>query len=688
MHKFQTKYNPTIIAIFLISIMTMLLFKIQDTYLISLCLLFIGLLIVPPLPFQQWTFIDLALGSIMCFNIISCFYSRCKIPTIHQGIFSVICMTSYLILRRAFNIPHFSQIFLKFSLLPIGIVFFFSLCSFFIFRSSVLYAEFDNIYHFRFLFRPIGYAVNVWAELLLIILGWVCLTRHFSTIFCFLVTSAIMISFSRGVYIALFVYLIMWAIMIKPIKRKLKILIASLSAILIISIVFPTETKTTLSINSTASQQRSTEWRINTIESTLKIIKEYPLFGHGNDNYTFAIDRSLSQDSTQNKASFAPNILVLLLIEKGIAGTLFYLVLVIAISIYLWKHRNLQDTCIIGCTLLALFIKEMTQATLTYTPIICFFLYILLAFLQKNRNKVETMELQENMEKSLVAGLVIITFIGNITFNYLLSKNEDICKDSFAELAKGNTTNAAQLIEKTGKQVPYLIQRGILYTECYLKTKEQTYADKAELSLAEAHERQPKDVHINYLQAYLYLQKGENEKASSLLTKLATCYPKNSLFLYTLGENFYRNGKKKEALAYWVDAIYLTPRLLSMKRITNLQYHDQVFYDSLKYQLCTLDTIKLRTPIDWARYGYIMYWYGNQQTATLYLKKAVTLLPNLATPWHLLGEEKKYRLLTFGAFQGDSSYVPHEQEMTDKRLLYLAYKFKFQSWYGCCLSEY
>lgn len=669
-------------------IMTKQLFQIEDTYQIGMLLLVIGMIIICPLSFKKWTFIDIGLGIITIYDIISCFYSNCTIPAIRTAVFSASCMGSYLILRRLFGIPRISLIFIRGSIISIGIALILAFCSFFIFRNSVFRAGFEDTYQFRFLFRPLGYIPNVWAELSLISLGWFCLARRYSIFLSLFAILAILLSFSRGAYIALLVYLITWAITMKPLRQKIKIPVACLSATVIIGIFFTSEFKNTLSMSSTVSQQRSTEWRVNAIISTWNILKEYPFFGQGNNSYTFAIDRISNQDSTQNYTSYAPNLLIQLLIEKGIIGTLFYLILAIVICIYLWKHRFSTDVCIIGCTLLALFVKEMTQSTITSTPFTCFSVYILLALMQRKEESTENIKTGTEYKNFLIPGIVLLIYVVGCIINKISYHNEEICKDSFAELAKGNTTNAAQLIEKTGKQVPYLVQRGILYTECYLKTKERTYADKAELSLAEAHERQPKDVHINYLQAYLYLQKGENEKASSLLTRLATCYPKNSLFLYTLGENLYRNGKKKKALAYWADAIYLTPRLLSMKRITNLQHHDQVFYDSLKYQLCTLDTIKLRTPIDWARYGYIMYWYGNQQTATLYLKKAVTLLPNLATPWHLLGEEKKYRLLTFGAFQGDSSYVPHEQEMTDKRLLYLAYKFKFQSWYGCCLSEY
>ncbi|MFV0468846.1 MAG: hypothetical protein ACK5MK_07975, partial [Dysgonomonas sp.] len=77
-------------------------------------------------------------------------------------------------------------------------------------------------------------------------------------------------------------------------------------------------------------------------------------------------------------------------------------------------------------------------------------------------------------------------------------------------------------------------------------------------------------------------------------------------------------------------------------------------------------------------------WYGKQSVAEEYLRKAVEDLPNLATPWHLLGDDNKYRLLLFGAFQKDllSTELPEEKDMSDDLLFKMAYQPKFANWYG------
>ena len=66
------------------------------------------------------------------------------------------------------------------------------------------------------------------------------------------------------------------------------------------------------------------------------------------------------------------------------------------------------------------------------------------------------------------------------------------------------------------------------------------------------------------------------------------------------------------------------------------------------------------------------------------LQQAVDDLPNLSTPWLLLGEERKYRLLLLGAFRKNLFTVdlPEEPDMTAGWLLSLSYGMKFMDWYG------
>lgn len=673
------------IAIMLLVIMTMQLFTITDEYKIGMLLSVTALLIVRPLPFMTWTFTDRILGIIVVFDLLSCSWASCQAPAIRSALFSVYSFTIYLLLRKLSINLRIKTILQTGSYLPISIALLLAIGSFFIFRNSVLEAGFTDTYHFRFLFRPLGYITNVWAEILLILLGWVCLIRRYNTFFIFTIVFAILLSFSRGAYIALAVYIVIWIIAAIPLRKKIMFLTASLFATGIILFCFPQEMKTTLKMNITASQQRSTEWRIETTCSALEIWKEHPLLGWGNGNYTYAIDPVQNQDSTQSFTSFAPNIFTELLIEKGIIGFLLYLLLAAGICQTVWKRRKEQEAWIVLCTLLAVLTKETSQATLFSTGFAEMMCFILLAFLQPIPK--DYIQKEKSSCAFLVSLLALLTYTIGTTLKIVSAQNEEWSKKCFEALANDKLEKAEYYIEQTSHQVPYLIERGIFYTDCYCKTKEYHFAEKAEHFLRQAKEQMPQDIQIAFLQAYLWLQSGNLSKAYNTLKTLTETYPKNSLYLWTFGKILRQTGCEEKSLQATAEAIRYTPRLLTMQCLQNER--DTVYANKLTQRLISMNVNKDFTPADYARYGYIMHKLGKTEQAIPALRKAITELPNLVTPWGLLQEKKKYRLLLLGAFQTNdaaSNPIPEISKMTEHQLLYSAYKAKFEGWYGCELK--
>lgn len=167
-------------AIIIIGIICILLFKIEDKYNVCSLLVIASLIAISSKDIIRWTRIDISLCLIVIYNIISCFYASCSYPAIHSTLFSIFSLTTYFLLRKLFTIKYATKIILRGSFLPIGTALFLAIYSFFIFRQSVLSVGFLDTYHFRFLFRPIGYITNVWAEILLILLGWSCIVRRYS----------------------------------------------------------------------------------------------------------------------------------------------------------------------------------------------------------------------------------------------------------------------------------------------------------------------------------------------------------------------------------------------------------------------------------------------------------------------------------------------------------------------------
>lgn len=678
-----SKNISTGIAVLLIIVMAMLLFQTEDKWQISLLLLTISLAVVRPLPFRQWRGIDVSLSLITAYDMVSCLYADCSVPAIRSALLSIFCLISYFILRKLFHSERTTRIILQGSYLPIGAALLLTVCSFFIFRQSVLNVGFQDTYHFRFLFRPLGYITNVWAEVLFFLLGWVCLIRKYSVLFIFLTVLAILFSFSRGAYIALGIYLITWLLFVQPKCEKIRLLGVCIVAIILTGIFFPHEMRTTLQMNRTASQQQSTEGRITATQVGWEVFRQHPLFGYGNGNYTFAIDQTLNQDSRLSYTSYAPNIFVQLLIEKGIVGVMLYLLLAVVVIRTILKRRKQPESLMIGSLFLALAVKEMTHATLLYTPFALYMVYVILAFLQKE----EMASLEESRQRVstyTIPGMVACCYLAWLAFAFLQDRNKSYQQQSVAAWENGQLSEAICLMEQTGEQTPNLINRGLLYMYYFRKTADPKYLETAEQVLHKAQQQQPEDLQIRYLQARLYIESKAWDKARQIAEELAAHYPENSLYLSTLSDVLYQQGKKEAALQPLVNAIRYTPRLLTGQRIRHLQQHDSAFYHSLRQHLSELNPSMNDTPADYARLGYIARWCDNHSISEKYLRKAVEDLPNLATPWHLLGDDHKYRLLLYGAFHKDllSTELPEEKEMSDDILFKTAYQPKFANWYG------
>lgn len=657
-------YTATIL---LLVVLTMELFQIKDNYRIGMLLSIVSLFFVRPLPIRQWSFIDWTLSVIVVYDLMSCFYASCAVPAVHNMLFSFYGFTIYLIVRRLLSVGKFLDVLQVGSYLPIATALILTVCSFYIFRNSVLEAGFTDTYHFRFLFRPLGYVTNVWAEVLLVLLGWICLIRRYSSIFIFLTIVTILLSFSRGAYVALGIYLVIWIATTKSAKHW-EPLLAVFAAIAITAVLFPTEMKTTLRMNATISQQRSSEWRINSTYAAWEVFEKHPIIGYGNGNYTLAIDESLNQDSTVPFTTFAPNILIELLIEKGIIGIIPYLLLAIGIIRMVLSRRKNESTWIIFATLIALSTKEMAQSTMFDIPFVWLMFFILLAFLQKQAPEPEICESEKARKPYLILGLLLAVYGGGILFTSLASQGYNI----------------------PGNRIPYLVNQGMEYAKNYQKIKQDIYAEKAISFLKEAQKHNPRDVQLTFLLSQMYLQTGKTDQGYCLLENLAIRYPNNSLYSWTFGNICYKKELFKNSINYLVKAIFNSPRLLKMQKVKEWENNDSTFYHDLKQEIYRYSTQHLQSPSDWARYGYIMYWFGDYASAEKALRKAVEALPNLTISWRLLGEEKKYRLLEFGAFnkKAFSTDIPEKSDMTDQLLLDIAYLSKFHEWYGAELKHY
>lgn len=248
-----------------------------------------------------------------------------------------ICLPGYILFRR-FQLCHSSRIwFFNCLMLLAGVTGLLAICLFPVFKHSVMASGFTDTYAFRFLFKPLGYNTNVWATLLIVLTSFVLLaprgrffTEKLPSYLMGLILLVILLSFSRGAYAALAVFIGL-SLAILPLKREKRLLVIVSVVVAVTCFGFLSETFTTLRMNHTVSQQRSIEGRVDATRIAWKMWKERHLVGAGTGNYTLAADHKPNQDSTRTYTSYAPNPEVLILVEGGILGMMLFVFLLMAV---------------------------------------------------------------------------------------------------------------------------------------------------------------------------------------------------------------------------------------------------------------------------------------------------------------------------------------------------------------------
>lgn len=681
--------NRVIVCV-IVAVMGMMLFLVNDPYGLKLVLLLACIIWVKPFAFLNRTGIDRIVFLLWVYDIILCFTSINTFASVRVVRNSTTLYFAYLLLRQVMEYPR-SVRFLRQSIcIVMGVALLLSLLSFFIFRRSVLEAGFEDTYSFRFLFLPLGYNTNEWTTVLLCFVGLALVYQHsgkaagrrLASVLLVLSWAAVWLSFSRGAFIVSGFFMLLLLGFLRSIKEKWKLLVVVSLSIGAVSLYCPKEVVTALSMNRTVSQRHSTQSRINATRSACKVSLQRVWFGAGTGNYTLAMDKELNQDSTLAYTTFAPNWVVQTLIEKGIIGLGLSIWLLVCIAVQLWKGRRNCVCAMAGCTLCILVLKEMTLSTLLSAPVSILLTYMLLVYMHQG-NKLSLQ--QENIfwKSQIIYGAVMVCTLCCIGCEFYIIRrllNE-------------------KKHEKAIQTVPHFINEGILCMNRFKDTSKKEYLEQADKALSRAQKQQQEDVYIDYLLAELDLLKGQEESAYITLEKLEKLYPRNVLYQYRLYKLLYDKGKKTEAARHLEEAILLSPRMLGMEHVRMLEKADSCFYHHLLSDLLSRHPVDMNSPSDLARYGFIAFFCGKMNESERYLSQSVAKMPNLSTPWLLLGEIKqkkgdnkvaelclrKYKLLTYGAFTHSIELVKNdlEQMSFQEKDLFRNYSMKFREWYGC-----
>ena len=675
-----------------------LLFQMSNPSAILSVLLLAAMYLSGTYTIRQVTAVDVTVALLWLYEAVQCFATINETATVSAFRFSIFLLMTYVVLRKTLGNAKCYTFFLHALLVLCGIAVIIALLSFGIFHRSATEAGFADTYSLRFLFRPLGYNTNAWATVLFAIMGCTLLAhpqgntgKNLRLSLWGILWLATLLSFSRAAFLMLGMVFLLLFLMKDTWTEKLKLIMIALMSVGVTVVCFPKETTATLRMNCTTSQQRSTQGRVNSAQAAWKVFSERKMLGAGAGNYIQAIDKEHFQDSNQSYSGVAPNWIIWALVEKGIVGTALYGVLLLAVCITVWKGGKKRDCLLAGIALAILLMKEMTLMTAAVTPMTAFMLCTLLAILQKDKAIKVFRSTQNNAPlhhwltgSSLAVCLCMQCYFHR--FEECAKKTEQ----AYIASENGRTDEAISLLESVDTDIPLLINRGRLYM------KNGQY-EQAISTLAEAKERQPEDVYIRFMHICALLSTYERENGLKELEAMVKRYPENALYRYEWFRQLYQDGKREEAMDALEKAILITPRILLLEQTEQLKKTDSLFYRTLTKRLMHSPGDKKLTALEKARQGFILYHCGKQEQAAGLLKETVEELPNLSTPWLLLGKykesignergaeecRKKYQLLTYGAFQPKGHRVVEaDLELTQETELWKNYSMKFHGWYG------
>lgn len=677
------------------------LFRADDTWHLSLVCLVVGLALTRSV--ARWSLVDCAVAAVWLYGLFLCLVKGGF--TGGSFVMQSSCFVSYFLMRRLSQEDHGSSVFLRVISVPVAASLVVGLVSFAVFCNAVHLAGFSSLYDFRHLSRPLGYPVNVWASLCLALsgtfgVGWLVVGERWRWGFAALWSLAsvsVLLSFSRGAFIAWSVYVVALAFAFKGVRRKVCFL--SFCALLagLVWMAFPKEMSTTLAMDGTISQRLSTESRVTATSAALQVAKDHQLLGTGLGTYSRTMDGILFQDSTRGYTSFAPNIVSQIIVEQGVVGLVLYALLSLAVLWTVFRRRNDVVALATGIALLAVVLKDMTMGVVLSIPPVCLSSSLLLALLQ-GKDAGGTManrhyDWQKIVLVFLGCACIVMSWCTSVANRRNAEKND---KAVFLA-ANGSFNDAGALLGQLPDDLPFLVNKAAMGLVMPDQALTENFLQESVQDLAEAREKAPGEVFLGLMQAELLQHGGCQDEALALLNDLVEAHPRNAIYRYCLSKSLYSSEDTIQAVAQIVEAVMIMPRLIGMDYVAAVMDSAPSLVDSLYSRLRMVDTATA-LPDNLARCGYVAYSLGKRRIAKQYLSAALDRQPSYSTPWLLLAElygelgdtamakscHRKYCLLTKGVFADcGTGVLPQMQLETDEfELLYGEYTMKFRSWYG------
>ncbi len=526
----------------------------------------------------------------------------------------------------------------------------------------------QDVTQFKRLFAPFGLLNNEWASIALCFLPFPLLAAVYfrqskialiTSVLAFSVVNAgVLISFSRGAYLSLGLF---WLLTIGSILYfKLlssKYLFRGVTVIMLGTILSMTPARTpfftTLAMNKTVSQQRSTQGRIEILQNSLCQAKGHLIFGVGSNNYTIINDLCKKPREDQGYSGFTNNTYLQLLLEKGIFGVLVYGLFFLAIMIHFIKNiigSGNQTERLVNAILLAGFgtfcFRELFFSSFLYSDGVMTLVSIFAAASASESG----WNSSKNNRLWLLFSIflfIVISWVLYQKINY--NKAESIVQQAITAWDKGDRQAALTKVEKAmhlaPDVAPYPALGGLIQAKTHVPLSDllntplpndTIFITKAIEYFTSALQLNPLDAGYHFNLGWLYfLQNQASEKGLEQVNRALELEPNNSEFLIGKGLLLEYNKETGAAFEVYKKAIRLDPEILDSKFFADLiARHPPAFKEVFGKPVDALNTNK--STIIAARLGKILLNGGYYKEAKKILQQVTQELPDLNRPYYYL----------------------------------------------------
>lgn len=698
-----------VIPVFLIGVL--LFFNVKDTGFALGWVMCISLVVLLLRKRQfNLTAVDIFVFLWLGYDILQLFISINPISGLRSIDTTVVVVVYYFVLRSYLNTEKKTGMLIGLYSFFIVMMLLIALYAFSLFFQVIEDTGWSNhLLDFKYLYRPIGFLNNTWNSFLIGFQGILILALYHyrekkMLRFCIFlailgVTLNILLTFSRGAYIALAFWLAGIAILLfSPavsidVKKKVGIIVSF--TLLLFASLLPQHTietvYETIQFSKTASQQRSTAGRINSMQAAKEVFKNHIVTGVGEGNYSLAVNPYLFENDDVTFTSFASSSVVQLGVEKGMIGLLIWGGILISFFILFIKEKRKDFySYAILISLIAIGIRELFFATFFEYPGQAIIVFTLLAIYQNKYTEIPTVKLNFS-KRSNLAGVFVPLILFCVFITYLKNKQDTdtgLNRKYLECIQKNQLDSAEYYINRSSDSQPNLINKSMLKWLQY-KTDEDTaslYIAKA--CLQKAIVKNPNDNLLKYNLAMVLKQEGKKDSAMWIVKQLSDAFPDNAL--YHTGIYCMEKGEKdkQERKKHLLSAIKTMPQLLETQLWTNAIDEDNSLIDELLAKLNTEKLEDISDPIRLAKYGKIYFLLNNFEMAEKYLQKSVGILPSLSNPWLYLSQiayekgdtDKGYQYMKYTSYGNSirNKDNPKEEEyhfFSDK------YNAQFQRWY-------